>query len=306
LARIRTIKPEFPHSQSMGRVSRDARLLFVNLWTVSDDEGRARGASRLLASLLYPYDDDAPALIDDWLAELERENCVVRYTVDGTDYVQITNWLDHQKIDKPTKSRLPAFDEGSRTFAKPREGSSADLGPSTLDQDPGPIRAVANATRPDLEKHFDEFWKVYPKRGDAANPKKPALEKFSRLLRGGTDPTEIIASARRYAEIERRAGRVGTDKIAQAITWLNQHRWQDYSAQAPPPDDEPVWKKPPREFLERQANGATHKSALRSDTGLGEIGPGHREELSLSSGGVLPAEVRGAEWNAPNDPQGNA
>jgi len=42
MARIRTIKPEFPHSESMGRVSRDARLLFVMLFTIVDDEGRAR------------------------------------------------------------------------------------------------------------------------------------------------------------------------------------------------------------------------------------------------------------------------
>ena len=44
MARIRTIKPDFPHSESMGRVSRDARLLFVMLFTIVDDEGRARAA----------------------------------------------------------------------------------------------------------------------------------------------------------------------------------------------------------------------------------------------------------------------
>jgi hypothetical protein len=73
VARIRTIKPEFPQSESMGNVSRDARLLFVLLWTLCDDSGRTRAASRMLASLLYPYDDDAPGLIDGWLGELERE-----------------------------------------------------------------------------------------------------------------------------------------------------------------------------------------------------------------------------------------
>ena len=59
MARIRTIKPEFPQSESMGRVSRDARLCFVMLWTIADDSGRLRGNSRMLASLLFPYDDDA-------------------------------------------------------------------------------------------------------------------------------------------------------------------------------------------------------------------------------------------------------
>ena len=49
MARIRTIKPEFPQSESMGRVSRDARLLFVQLWCICDDHGRTRAASRMLA-----------------------------------------------------------------------------------------------------------------------------------------------------------------------------------------------------------------------------------------------------------------
>jgi hypothetical protein len=107
MARIRTIKPEFQQSESMGRVSRDARLLFIQLWTYADDKGRARAASRMLSSLLFPFDDDAPDLIEGWLEELERENCIVRYTVDGAKYLQVINWEKHQKIDKPGPSKLP-------------------------------------------------------------------------------------------------------------------------------------------------------------------------------------------------------
>src|SRR5690242_2251136 len=103
MGRIRTIKPEFPQSETTGRLSRDARLLFIQLWTVVDDEGRTRAASRMLASLLYPYDDDAPKLIEDWLAELERQDCIRRYDVDGDRYLEIVNWLKHQKIDRPSK-----------------------------------------------------------------------------------------------------------------------------------------------------------------------------------------------------------
>jgi hypothetical protein len=116
MARIRSIKPEFPQSESMGNVSRDARLTFLQLWTIADDEGRLRGNSRMLASLLFPYDDDAPALIDGWLSELEREGCITRYKHDNQSYIQICNWLIHQKIDKPSKSKIPEF-------AKAREDS---------------------------------------------------------------------------------------------------------------------------------------------------------------------------------------
>jgi len=123
MARIRTIKPDFPHSESMGRVSRDARLLFILLWTVADDAGRLRGNSRMLASLLFPYDDDARRLIDKWIEELVHEKSIVVYQVDGHTYVQICNWLIHQKIDKPSASKIPPPEENSSLVARIREDS---------------------------------------------------------------------------------------------------------------------------------------------------------------------------------------
>jgi hypothetical protein len=114
------------------------------LWTIVDDFGRARGASRLLASLLYPYDDDAPGLIGGWLTELERERCIIRYEVDGTQYLEICNWLKHQKIDHPSKSKFPG---PSDMFAKPRE----DIGTSSDDvAEPRASRARAGPRTKDL------------------------------------------------------------------------------------------------------------------------------------------------------------
>lgn len=121
MARIRTIKPEFPQSESVGKVSRDARLLFVQLWTICDDAGRTRAAPRLLASLLYPYDDDAPGLIPTWLKELEAADCVRLYEVDGSHYLEIPKWLEHQRIDRPSASKFPACPDAS---SSPREPSA--------------------------------------------------------------------------------------------------------------------------------------------------------------------------------------
>lgn len=127
MSRIRCIKPEFTQSESMGKVSRDARLCFVEMWTIADDEGRLRGSSRMLASLLFPYDDDAPGLIDKWLSELEEEGCIIRYEVSGSHYIQIANWLNHQKIDRPSKSKIPPVPDDYRIIASPRESSCEDL-----------------------------------------------------------------------------------------------------------------------------------------------------------------------------------
>lgn len=128
MARIRSLKPEFQQLQAMGRVSRDARLLFLLVQPQCDDHGKFRGASRMLASLLFPYDDDVPPLIDGWLAELERERCITRYVVDDDEYLQVENWKEYQKVDKPSASRFPDPPETSRAFASPRECSALDQG----------------------------------------------------------------------------------------------------------------------------------------------------------------------------------
>lgn len=186
MARIRTIKPEFPQSESMGRVSRDARLLFVMLWPICDDHGRTRAASRMLASLLFPYDDDAPRLIDGWLAELEREGCIRRYVVDGSTFLEVCNWLNHQKIDKPSKPQFPGFDEGSpspredsRILPVGKEGKGKDQGEEKREKDASATRlpldwspdpdelAWAVRERPDIDPRaeaakFRDYWTAKP------------------------------------------------------------------------------------------------------------------------------------------------
>lgn len=149
MARIRSIKPEFPHSESMGSVSRESRLLFILLWTVADDSGRLRGNSRMLASILFPYDDDAKDLIEGWLEQLELEGCVKRYQVGRDSYLEICNWLNHQKIDRPTQSKIPSFSEASaipredsRSITVGREGIGEDRKGSGVDQE-APSKSVS-------------------------------------------------------------------------------------------------------------------------------------------------------------------
>lgn len=147
MGRIRTIKPEFPQSESVGRVSREARLLFLQLFTLVDDFGRTRASSRVLRSLLYPFDDDAGELIEGWLAELEAEGMVVRYQHEDTTYLEICKWLKHQKISHASPSKLPNPPEnsgelrsvpvvlrpdlGSRIIGSRKRSTTKDSKPST-------------------------------------------------------------------------------------------------------------------------------------------------------------------------------
>lgn len=162
MARIRTIKPEFPQSETIGKLSRDARLLFIQLWTICDDSGRTRAASRMLSSLLYPYDDDARTLIPEWLIELDKAGCIRLYEVEGNSYLEIVKWASHQKIDRPSPSKFPAFDASSRAIAKPREASCSDQGrEGTKDQGPGGEAEGAAAAFPAVISDVDEAFSMW-------------------------------------------------------------------------------------------------------------------------------------------------
>lgn len=135
MPRIRTIKPEFPQSESVGRLSREGRLLFVLLLTGADDFGRLRAAPVLVARQLYPYDDDAPGLVPAWLDELEQHGFIYRYEVDGSRYLEICGWAKHQRVDNAGKSSIPA---PSEEFRREPPRTAATRGDSPLDLGPVP------------------------------------------------------------------------------------------------------------------------------------------------------------------------
>lgn len=112
MARIRSIKPEYPKDELMGSLPRDVRLLYVLIWTMADDEGRFRAAPGLVRAELFPYDDDLTNdQVGAWLGILEKVGRIRLYAADGQRYGCVIRWRGekgHQRIEKPTDSRLPA------------------------------------------------------------------------------------------------------------------------------------------------------------------------------------------------------
>ena len=116
MARIRTIKPEFFTSLDVADLSRDARLLFVGLWTHADDGGRGLNEPRLIKAALFPLDDDiTPADVADLMEELCAQGVVSLYSdADKRRLFQVNAWIAHQRIDKPRPSKYQSpTDPGS-------------------------------------------------------------------------------------------------------------------------------------------------------------------------------------------------
>lgn len=90
--------------------------------------------------------------------------------------------------------------------------------------------------RGDGTQDFDRFWQAYPRRPQ--NPRKPAEKLFAAAVKKGAKPDDLIAAAERYAAEMAAAGKLNTEFVCQAQTWLRQDRWKD--THGPPAKPQPT------------------------------------------------------------------
>jgi hypothetical protein len=113
MARIRTIKPEFWQDELVASWPRDTRLVYIGLWTEADDEGRLRASPARLRSAILPYDDVTASEFEAMLKPILNSGRLRLYCVDGQTYGWLPKFKDHQRINRPSLSRLPPFTEES-------------------------------------------------------------------------------------------------------------------------------------------------------------------------------------------------
>lgn len=108
MARIRTIKPEAFISESLAAVSLTAERTFFGLLTQADDHGRHRDQAAIIRGLLWPLrPEHTPLEVEDDLVQLAEVGLLCRYTgPDGKAYLHIVTWHRHQKINRPSASRI--------------------------------------------------------------------------------------------------------------------------------------------------------------------------------------------------------
>jgi hypothetical protein len=115
--RIRTIKPELWTDQTLQRQPLGARLTFIGLFSLADDEGRLEGDPVLLRSLIHPSDPKVnQRAFNDWLQGLEHAGRIRRYEVEGMPYIDIPRFKSHQRVDKPRPSVLPSYEDAQQVL----------------------------------------------------------------------------------------------------------------------------------------------------------------------------------------------
>ena len=106
MARNRTIKPKFFDDVKIGRISRDARLLYIGLWVFADDVGVVPGDSIWLKSRVFPYDQIQVQQFEKWMNELVINGFICLLSYKGERFIYLPTFTRHQVVNRPNYEDL--------------------------------------------------------------------------------------------------------------------------------------------------------------------------------------------------------
>lgn len=223
------MKPEHRQHRKVGRLTDREYRLWVGMILEADDEGRLvadPGQLRLAIFGYWPKVSDRE--VTEGIATLASAGLVVLYAVDGVPYAAFPSWRDHQRINRPQASSLPAPTDSSPTEIPFSEHSlnvhsgSEGKGKERNGREGKGHRALARAYPPG----FERWWTAYPnkigKDKAAESWRKRNLEPLAE---------EIIAGLERTRN---HVTRDGGKWVPLPATWLNQGRWKDEPAEPLP------------------------------------------------------------------------
>lgn len=169
--RIRSIKPEFWRSDDIDALDWDTRLVFIGLWSYVDDNGvgiykMSNIVSDLFASDFYRDPTETLSRVSEALQRLESRSMIDLYRVGDREYIYITNWERHQRVNNPNKSRYPLptsensepieglsrSDTGSNETLSPGAGEQRSRGTEEQSSSSAKPPAVAKPPREDVEE----------------------------------------------------------------------------------------------------------------------------------------------------------
>ena len=109
MSRIRYLKPEFFEDEHLAELPFWIRLLFAGMWNIADKSGRLEDRPKKIHIKIFPYDKvDIQAGLKT-LSKPKTDSArpfIIRYEIEGEKYIQIVNWLKHQKPHHTEKDSI--------------------------------------------------------------------------------------------------------------------------------------------------------------------------------------------------------
>lgn len=228
--RIRSIKPEFWRSDDIDALDWDTRLVFIGLWSYVDDNGVGIYKLSNVVSDLFAHDfyrDPNATLnrVSEALNRLESRSMISRYRVENKDFIHITNWESHQRVNNPNKPRYPLptseNSEPIETLSRDDSGSNETLSPGAGEQRSRGTGEQGNSKtreRVGYSPEFETFWATYPRK----ESKRQAWTAWGKAIKRASVEA-ITEGALRYAQDPNRSDQF----TKHASTWLNADGWED-------------------------------------------------------------------------------
>ena len=162
MARKRMIDPGIWQSEDFGKLSNLAKIVFIGLFSLADDEGRGRANPTYLKSSLFPYNEDMrSADIEKALFEISSNMSVVFYSCDESSYYSLLSWDVFQKIDKPKESIIPAFDKNNKEirllFDEQSTTNSRKVAPNRIEKNKNRIEKESKKFIPPTLEEIQEY-----------------------------------------------------------------------------------------------------------------------------------------------------
>lgn len=253
MARIRTIKPEFWRSPDIMQLDHFQRLLYIGLWNLADDEGRGEYNAAAIAADLFlsEYSLNPHGVltqVETAFTEYSNSGMVRLYRVKNRQYFEIVNWLEHQRINRPSASKFPAYDQREQEIHVPLTEDSLNVhGVLTVGKEQGTgnreqgVKDLSDSDesndtpkpkRIQYTPEFEDWWRRFPKR---TGSKKNAFTQFKSAL--NRIPLEELNAATDRLAAFVRAGHKEVQFVKDGERWLKEDRWEEelIVPQAPQP-----------------------------------------------------------------------
>lgn len=240
-------------SERVNELSWPAEVFYRRLMSAVDDFGRFWGKPDLLRAALYPLRLDKVGNPDvvKWIGETREAGLVRTYTVDGKEYLQL---LDFRQQVRAAKSKFP--EPTSECIATATQTHSRRTAHAPVVGDGDGIEDGDETTARQAEPAgFPEFWKAYPKRA-GNNPRARALKAYRARLAEGHAAAEMLDGAARYSRYCQETGKVGTEYVLQAATFLGPDKPFTQTWDGPAAVGTPDYSELTRRLIEKENSDA--------------------------------------------------
>ena len=210
--RARNLKPGFFKNEVLASLPPLCRILYEGCWCLSDRDGRFEDRPLRIKAEVLPYDD---CDVEAFLVLLVEKGFIKRYSVNGSNYIEIPSFLKHQRPNiKEQESLIPAHKKHKRTHNGHQMDTVSNCSPSPFPLPESPL--------PLYRERFDIFWKAYPKK-----LQRPYTLKIWMKLKPSEELlNKMIKTIETFKETEQWKKERG-QFIPYPSTWLNQGRWED-------------------------------------------------------------------------------